>query len=109
MSRRALIGCTPEFIGEKMRILGWVCSKRRHGEIIFVDVRDRSGIIQTIITPDNKKACAAVEKINEGCVINVIGKIKECPRIFLDGFLDGIEIEAEFMEIISTSKMRATV
>lgn len=109
MNRRVLVGSAPEFVKEKMKILGWVNSKRYHGEIIFIDIRDKTGIIQAIITPDKEKIYDSIKKISNGSVVNIAGKIKECPRCFREGFVDGFEIEAEFIEVVSAANNKSVL
>ena len=63
--------------GEEVSITGWSSTVRDHGGVIFIDVRDRSGIIQIVSDPELfPEAHNAIEKIRNEFVINVKGKIR---------------------------------
>ena len=47
-SDRTLIAETPQKIGQKVRLFGWVNSVRDHGKLVFVDLRDQSGVVQIV-------------------------------------------------------------
>jgi aspartyl-tRNA synthetase len=63
-------------VGEVVELYGWVAKKRNLGGVIFVDLRDRSGIIQLIVNPDNKYYALA-ESLKNEYVLKVTGEIKE--------------------------------
>ena len=50
--KRTLNTETVEYLGKQVKVCGWVNSVRSHGKIIFVDLRDRSGVLQIVITPE---------------------------------------------------------
>ena len=49
--QRTLIGKTPEVVGQEVVIKGWVDTRRDMGKIVFLDIRDRSGVIQVVVLP----------------------------------------------------------
>ncbi len=53
---RTSIKDTPNKIGQKVKLYGWVHIRRDHGKLIFIDLRDATGIIQTVFIPSNKEA-----------------------------------------------------
>ncbi len=89
--------------GDKVKVIGWVDSVRSHGQIVFVDLRDRSGLMQVVINPDKIEE---VERIRKESVISVKGKIKERPDSMIneDIVTGKIELKAESVEIVSESK-----
>ncbi|WP_457563556.1 aspartate--tRNA ligase [Caminibacter pacificus] len=64
-------------VGEEVELVGWVNSHRDHGGVIFIDLRDRSGIIQIVADPaDSKKAHEVAEQVKDEYVIKVKGKVR---------------------------------
>ena len=76
---RTLIIDTPKFVGQTVKLCGWVHVRRDHGKIIFVDLRDRSGIIQTVIIPDYAETHDNAKRLRSEFVIEMIGTVKERP------------------------------
>jgi aspartyl-tRNA synthetase len=66
---------TPAKIGEEVTVFGWVNSRRDHGGVIFIDLRDHTGIVQLAIHPEQKKAFEMAEKVRDEYVIKVNGKV----------------------------------
>lgn len=64
-------------IGEKVQVSGWVNSRRDHGGLIFIDLRDHQDIIQLVITPDVKDAFAVAETLRDEFVISAQGVVRE--------------------------------
>jgi len=96
--QRTLINQTPDLIDKKITLKGWVDSIRDHGKITFIDLRDRSGLIQ--IVGQN------LPKLGSEYVIEVLGQVKQRPEKLVNPNLETgkIEIEAEKVTIISTSQ-----
>ena len=63
-------------VGKTVTLAGWVAKKRDLGGLLFIDLRDRTGIIQLVINPDNKNYALADTLKNE-YVIEVTGKVVE--------------------------------
>ncbi len=94
-------------VGEEVELVGWVNSHRDHGGVIFIDLRDRSGIIQVVADPaDSKKAHEIAEKVKDEYVIKVKGKVRlrgeglENPKLKTGK----IEVVADKIEIENTSE-----
>ena len=90
-------------IGEEVTLYGWVNKKRNLGSLIFIDLRDRSGIIQLALKPENKFYQLAEELKNE-YVIKVIGTVVERENKNKNIPTGDIEIDVKNLEIINTSK-----
>jgi len=70
-----------ENAGENIRLMGWVQTRRDHGGVIFVDLRDRSGLVQVVFNPDMPdNAFSAAEKLRSEYVIEVEGKVRLRPE-----------------------------
>ncbi len=95
-------------VGEEVELVGWVNSHRDHGGVIFIDLRDRSGLIQVVADPaDSKKAHEIAEKVKDEYVLKVKGKVRlrgeglENPKLKTGK----IEVVAETIEIENTSEV----
>ena len=65
----------PGFVGEKVRLGGWVHRKRDHGGLIFIDLRDHTGICQLVIQPENVELFRATEGLHAESVICIEGNV----------------------------------
>ena len=101
--KRVLNIKTIEYIAKQIKVCGWVQSIRFHGKIIFIDLRDRSGILQMVFTPENKDVYKLAKEIRPEWVIEAIGKVSERPfRMVNPKIKTGkIEILAESLEVLS--------
>jgi aspartyl-tRNA synthetase len=66
-------------IGRTIEAAGWVHRRRDHGGVIFVDLRDRSGLLQVVFDPDTAEAFAQAERLGREFVIQVLGKLRARP------------------------------
>ena len=74
---RSLSGELKDKLGEKVFVAGWVNSRRDHGGLIFIDMRDHEGIIQLVITPDTPEAFKLAETLRDEYVISAVGTMRE--------------------------------
>lgn len=74
--KRVLSAVTPDKIGESITVAGWVQTRRDHGGLIFVDVRDHKGLVQLVFHPDNADAFAQAEQLRDEFVIRATGEVK---------------------------------
>lgn len=89
-------------VGEKVVLNGWVAKTRNLGGVIFIDLRDRSGIIQLVVKPDNAFYGLASTLHNE-YVIKVIGIIVKRESINKNLETGEIEVEVQNLEILNKS------
>jgi aspartyl-tRNA synthetase len=66
-------------IGKELSVFGWVHSRRDHGGVIFIDLRDREGILQVVFQPENKEIFAVAEHIRSEYVLAVKGLLRQRP------------------------------
>ena len=90
-----------ESLGKTVTLAGWVGRKRDLGGLIFIDLRDRTGIIQLVISPENKNYEIANTLKNE-YVIEVVGKVVERSSKNPNLKTGDIEIEVEELTILNT-------
>lgn len=100
---RTLISETPQLIGKEVKLAGWVNTRRDHGKLIFIDLRDRSGIVQMVIIPDNTQAYQTAKNIRNEYVIAATGLVKKRPgsQQKENSSTGSVEIEVTRLEIIS--------
>ena len=66
-----------DFLGKKVTVEGWVNSRRDHGGLIFIDLRDHTGIIQLVITPETEKSFKLAETVRDEFVLKATGTMRE--------------------------------
>ncbi len=93
-------------LGKKVKVSGWVNTRRDHGKIIFIDLRDRSGIVQAVFTPRFPEACKTAKPLRPEWVVSLQGSVKKRPPATVNENLPTgeIEIEVESLEILSEAK-----
>ncbi|QFK72309.1 aspartate--tRNA ligase [Pradoshia sp. D12] len=94
-------------IGEEITVKGWVQKRRDLGGLIFIDLRDRTGIVQVVFNPDlSPEALGLAEKIRSEYVLSVRGKVvaREEGTINKNLKTGSIEVQAEEVIIINESK-----
>jgi aspartyl-tRNA synthetase len=64
-------------VGDEVELKGWVQSRRDHGGLIFIDLRDHTGIVQLVIRPDNAQAFEVAEQLRDEFVISATGTVAE--------------------------------
>ena len=96
-----LAGETKSKVGKRVKLQGWVDTRRDHGKIVFIDLRDRSGIVQMIIS-DPKIA----KDIKPEYVIEVEGEVKKRPEKLINPNLETgkVEIKVEKIKTLAESK-----
>ncbi len=94
-----------EHIGETVTLMGWVAKARNMGGLVFVDIRDRSGISQIVFEPDNeelqKKAC----ELHMEYVIAATGTVRRRSNINGNIPTGKVEIEAKELRVLNTSEV----
>ena len=97
----------PENIGSEVNLYGWVHSRRDHGGVIFIDLRDREGIIQVVFNPEDKDLFNIAEGLRSEYVINVTGKVRKRPEGTINPNLPTGEVEvvSASIEILNKSKV----
>ena len=77
MKNRILAAETPKKVGENITVAGWVHSRRDHGGLIFIDLRDHTGLVQLVVNPDKKDAFSLAESLRDEFVVRACGVVSE--------------------------------
>ncbi|OGZ84688.1 MAG: hypothetical protein A2599_03525 [Candidatus Staskawiczbacteria bacterium RIFOXYD1_FULL_39_28] len=103
---RFLIKDTAKHVGEKLKVSGWVNVRRAHGKILFVDLRDISGVLQLVFVPSNKEAYEKAEKIRPEWVIEVRGQIVKRPENMINSKIETgqVEMSVDELNVLSESE-----
>lgn len=103
---RTLTGDTANKVGQTVTLMGWVSVRRDHGKLIFIDLRDRWGIVQIVFGPKNESLFKLAEKLRPEWVVKIDGVVKKRPKGMenLELATGAIEISAEKLEILSEAK-----
>lgn len=77
MKKRVLAIHTPDRVGEMITVAGWAHSRRDHGGLIFIDLRDHTGLVQLVINPERAEAFHLAESLRDEFVIRASGVVTE--------------------------------
>ena len=103
---RTLTNQTQNSVGKQVRLLGWVQTRRDHGKIIFLDLRDSGGIVQLVCTPQEKEVYELAQTIRPEWVVEAEGEVKERPEAMRNsGIATGsVEIAVKKLLVLSQSQ-----
>ena len=103
---RIFIEKTPDYKDKSVKVCGWVHSRRNHGKIIFIDLRDRSGILQVVFVPQAEEAYKLAESLRSEWVVSIEGKINSRPKGMENPDIKTglIEMQAGKLEILNPAE-----
>ncbi len=92
--------------GETVTVAGWIDTRRDHGGVAFLDLRDRSGIVQVVADPEAGDALEAAHRVRPEWVIRVTGTVAARPEGMVNARLDTgeIELRATSVEVLAESE-----
>jgi len=82
-----------KFIGQTVTLYGWVHRRRDHGGVIFIDLRDREGIVQVVCDPERADVFAQAERIRNEYCVQVVGEVRRRPEGTVNPNLVSGEVE----------------
>lgn len=68
---------TDSLVGDTVTICGWVDRRRDHGGVIFLDMRDRDGIVQVVFDPDTEESFALADRVRSEYVLQITGRVRD--------------------------------
>lgn len=98
--KRILITETINHIGKKVKVSGWVTTRRDHGGIVFLDLRDRSGLLQVVSKPD------LIKDVKEEYVLEIEGTLQNRPDRMVNSEIETgkVELQAETVIVLAESE-----
>ena len=97
---------TAQYDGSNVSVCGWVHHRRDHGGVIFIDLRDRSGVVQVVFEPQLEEVFQNAEKLRSEFVIQVTGQVRKRPDGMINKDLNTGEIEVlvHELDILNTAE-----
>ncbi len=97
---KTFIKDVPALAGKIAFVAGWVQVRRDHGKLIFIDLRDRSGVLQVVFAPDDKELHARADKLRSEWVVGIRGLVKERPSGMQNKNIATGTVEMQAQEIV---------
>ncbi len=93
-------------IDQEVTLCGWVDRRRDHGGVIFIDLRDRDGIVQVVIDPDNEENFALADKVRTEYVLSITGKVRARSESTVNANMatGEVEVYGTSLEILNASE-----
>lgn len=103
---RTLALNTPELVGQKVKVAGWVNTRRDHGGVIFVDLRDHTGLVQVVFNPENATMFHVAEGLRDEYCVAIIGSVRQRGKGLENPHIPTgkIEIVASELEVLNKSE-----
>ena len=97
---------TEALVGEQVSVCGWVHRRRDHGGVIFIDLRDREGLLQVVFDPDTVAAFGTAEQVRSEYVLRVGGRVRPRPEgtVNPDMPTGQIEVLGQTLEVLNTAE-----
>jgi aspartyl-tRNA synthetase len=104
---RTLAQDTVSKIGEELTVMGWVHSRRDHGGLIFVDLRDHTGILQLVFHPDAAEAFRQAEELRDEFVVKATGHLRERDDALKNGRIPTGSVELTVTDLVVLNRSEA--
>jgi len=98
---RILAKETPMNIGQRVSVAGWVHTRRDHGKLIFIDLRDRTGLLQIVFS-----GIPGADELRDEWVVEIEGEVKQRPENMVNAEIEtgGVELKAEKLKILNKAE-----
>ena len=95
-----------DLVGESVTLCGWVHRRRDHGGVIFIDLRDRTGLVQVVYDPDTVEAFATAEQVRPEYVLCAAGRVRERPPGTLNPEMatGAVEVLGQSLEVLNPAQ-----
>lgn len=102
--QRTWMNETPNKAGEEVFLQGWVHVRRNMGKLIFIDLRDMTGIVQVVFLPNHAEALATAARLRPECVVSIKGKVNARPEKQVNTEMPTGTVEIEALELTLISE-----
>ena len=95
-----------QLIGKTVTLCGWADSRRDHGKVIFIDLRDHNGIVQVVVEPDQAEAFAGAEDVKYEYCLRVTGTVRARDAKLINPKMatGRVEIFADQVEVLNAAQ-----
>ena len=96
---------TAAHVGDTVELVGWVHRRRDHGGVVFLDVRDRAGIVQVVYDPDTPQSFAVADQVRNEYVLRLKGRVRPRPAgtVNPDMKTGAVEVLGDTLAILNES------
>ena len=103
---RILISEVAKQVSQKVKVAGFVNVRRAHGKILFIDLRDRSGILQCVFLPNNKESYDASQELRTEWVVELVGEVVARPEKMVNANIETgtVELSVEQLTVLSKAQ-----
>lgn len=104
--KRTYISDTKNIVGQQVELCGWVSTRRDHGKLVFIDLRDRTGVIQIVFVPSQKEIYDLAQKLRSEWVVKITGTVKARPEKMVNADIETgkVELEPTALEILNEAQ-----
>jgi aspartyl-tRNA synthetase len=99
MKERVYLKDLKENIGKEVTLAGFISSRRDHGKLIFLDLRDLTGSVQMVALPNHQEAHTVAEELRDEWVVRIVGNVNERPAKMVNTEIVNGDVEIEILEI----------
>ncbi len=99
---------TTALLDQEVKLTGWVHRRRDHGGVIFLDLRDREGIVQIVVAPSHPDAFRIAESVRNEYVLQVKGRVRRRPDGTVNRELRTGDVEVDAVEVIILNRSETT-
>src|SRR5512134_2718418 len=93
-------------IDQEIEVAGWVHRRRDHGGVIFIDLRDREGLVQVVFDPGDARTFTEAERLRGEFVLSVKGRVRERPEGTINPAMPTGEVEIVALELNVLNKAK---
>lgn len=100
---RIFINQLKNYLGQEVLLKGWVDTRRDHGKLIFIDLRDKTGLVQVVFSP-NSSTYEKAKELRGEWVVTIQGKVNERPKGMENPKIETGNLEVEALDLIILNK-----